>query len=132
METKDENSMKNESSTNLYNLEETKDKCKVSENNLIDQYDEETVLLQIPQEDTEVGDVTKKFKNQNKAADTIVVLQEKKRIITEVMDGQSYIRRYQPPHRRKILMMYQDLGSVPLIDFRSDVCSLLHKSLKAW
>ncbi len=36
-EIKDENSMKNESSTNTYNLEETKEECKVSENNLIDQ-----------------------------------------------------------------------------------------------
>ena len=35
-----------------------------SENNLIDQYDEETVLLQILQEDTEVGDVVRKLKNR--------------------------------------------------------------------
>jgi len=81
--------MKNESSTNPYNLEETKEECGISGNNLIDQYDGETVLLQIPQEDTEVGDAMRKFKNRNNAADTIVVLQEKKKVITGVMDGQS-------------------------------------------
>ena len=54
--------MKNESSTNPYNLEETKEEYKVSEDNLIDQYNEDTVLLQIPQEDTDVGDVMRKFK----------------------------------------------------------------------
>ncbi len=89
VEMKDENSMKNESSTNPYNLEETKDECKVSENNLIDQYDEETVLLQIPQEDTKVEDVTGKFKDHNNALDTITILKEKKKIIL----GQGYIRR---------------------------------------
>jgi len=85
--------MKYKSSTNSYNLEETEDKCKVSENNLIDQYDEETVLLQIPQDDTKVEDVMRKFKNQNKVEDTIVVLQEKKKVITGVMNDQSYIRK---------------------------------------
>ena len=59
---KDENLMKNESSANPYNLEETKDKCDISKNNLIDQYDEETVLLQIPQEDTTIEDVMRKSK----------------------------------------------------------------------
>jgi len=103
VEIKDENTMKNESSTNPYNLEETKDKYKVSETNLIEQYDEETVLLQIPQDDTRVGDVTNKFKNQNKAADTIVVLQEKKKVITGTMDGQSYIRRLSSTPRVKDL-----------------------------
>ena len=93
MEIKDENSMKYKSSTNPYNLEETKDKCKVSENNLIDQYDEETVLLQIPQEDTKVEDAMRKFKNQNKAADTMVILQEKKKVMVGVIDGQGYMRR---------------------------------------
>jgi DNA-directed RNA polymerase subunit RPC12/RpoP len=57
--------------------------------NLIDKYDEETVLLQIPQNDTRVEDVVKKFKNQNKVKDTIVALKDKGRII----DGQGYMRR---------------------------------------
>jgi len=68
-EIKDENSMKNENSENPYNLEETKEECKVLEINLIDQYDEETVLLQIPQDDARVADVVGKFKDQNKTAD---------------------------------------------------------------
>jgi len=95
--------VKNESSTNPYNLEETKEECKVSENNLIDQYDEETVLLQIPQDDTRVKVVMRKFNNKNKAADTIVVLQEKKKFITGVMNNQAYIRRLSNAPRIKDL-----------------------------
>ncbi len=59
---------------------------------LIDQYDEETVSLQTLQKDTKVEDVVKKFKNQNKVVDTMVVLQKKK-VISGVMNDQSYIRR---------------------------------------
>ncbi|MBU7026711.1 MAG: hypothetical protein HXS48_07190 [Theionarchaea archaeon] len=49
--------------------------------------------MQIPQEDTKVEDVMGKFKDVNKAADTIVVLQEKEKVMVGVIDGQSYIRR---------------------------------------
>ncbi len=48
---KNENPMKNGSSINDHNLSEKKENCKVEEKELIDHYDEETVLLQIPQED---------------------------------------------------------------------------------
>jgi len=88
-EIKDENYMKNGSSINPYNLGEKKEDYKVLEDILIDQYDEETVLLQIPQEDTRVEDVMKKFKNPNKAADTIFILRDKGKVIV----GQGYIRR---------------------------------------
>lgn len=40
---------------------------------MIDLYDEVTVLLQIPQEDTKIEDVVKKFKDPNKIVDTFVV-----------------------------------------------------------
>ncbi|KYK31255.1 MAG: hypothetical protein HXS48_08280 [Theionarchaea archaeon] len=65
-ETNDKNSVKNESSVNPYNLEEIKINSEVEENQLIDQYDEETVLKQIPEDDTLIEDVLKKFKNPNK------------------------------------------------------------------
>jgi hypothetical protein len=65
------------------------DKCVMEEDELIDLYDEETVLLQIPQEDTRIEDVVKKFKNPNKVVDTFVILQEKCKIIV----GQGFIRR---------------------------------------
>ena len=78
---KDENYMKNESSINPHNLGEKEEDYKVLEDHLIDQYDEETVLLQIPQEDTKIEDVMKKFKNQNKAAETIVILRDKGKVI---------------------------------------------------
>ena len=89
----DEDSMKIQSCLNLGNSEEVEPKCESEENQLIDQYDEETVLLQIPQEDTKVEDVMGKFKNVNKAADTIVVLREKEKVMVGIIDGQSYIRR---------------------------------------
>jgi hypothetical protein len=88
-EIKDEKSVKNESSIIPHNSKEIKANTEVKEINLIDQYDEETVLLQIPQDDTRVEDVVKKFKNQNKVIDTIVALKDKGRII----DGQGYMRR---------------------------------------
>jgi len=91
--------IKSKSRVNAYNSDEKKVKCGISENNLIDQYDEETVLLQIPQDDTKVTDVVCKFKDQNKVVDTIVVLQEKKKMIAGVMDGQSYIRRLVNPQK---------------------------------
>ena len=49
--------------------------------------------MQIPEEDTKVEDVMKKFKNQNKVVDTIVVLQEKKKVMGGVINGQGYMRR---------------------------------------
>ena len=58
--------MKNESSINLHNLEEIKINGEVEENQSIDQYDEETVPKQIPEDDTLIEDVLKKFKNQCK------------------------------------------------------------------
>jgi len=86
---KDKNNLKKENSINDHNLNEKKEYCEVGENELIDQYDEETVLLQIPQEDTKIEDVMKKFKNSNKAADTIVILRDKGKVIV----GQGCIRR---------------------------------------
>jgi len=92
-EIKDENYMKNGSSINPHNLGEKEEDYKVLEDHLIDQYDEETVLLQIPQEDTKIEDVMKKFKNPNKAAETIVILRDKGKVIV----GQGYIRRIAEP-----------------------------------
>jgi len=90
---KEKNDSKNKSCLNLGNLEGKKPECEVEEKKVMDQYDEVTVLLQIPQDDTEVTDVVKKFKDENRVVDTIVTLQEKKQVIAGVMDGQSYIRR---------------------------------------
>ena len=87
--TNDDNAMKYESFINPYNLEETKEKNGISCNELIDQYDEETVLLQIPQEDTKIEDVVKKFEDPNKVVDAFVVLQEKEKIVA----GQGLIRK---------------------------------------
>ena len=78
---KDEKLVKNESSIIPHNSTEIKANTEVEENYLIDQYDEETVLLQIPQDDTRVEDVVKEFKNQNKLADTIASLRDKGDII---------------------------------------------------
>jgi hypothetical protein len=85
---KDEKVMKNESSTNPHNLGQTQLKCEVENDQLIDHYDEETVLLQIPEEDTRIEDVIKKFKDPHKVIDTIGVLKEKGKI----MLGQGFIR----------------------------------------
>jgi len=85
----EENELKCEQRTNAYNSDEKSLKSTISKNNLIDQYDEETVLLQIPQEDTTIEDVTKKFRDHNNALDTIALLREKKKVIL----GQGYIRR---------------------------------------
>ncbi|MBU7026194.1 MAG: hypothetical protein HXS48_04565 [Theionarchaea archaeon] len=90
---KEENELKNEQRANAYISEEKNVKPSISKDNLLDQYDEETVLQQIPEEDTKVEDVMGKFKNVNKAADTIVVLQEKGKVMVGIMDGQNYIRR---------------------------------------
>ena len=57
------------------------------------QENEETVLLQIPQDDARVEDVVKRFKDQNKVVDTIVVLKDKGKIIAGVIDGEGYMRR---------------------------------------
>ncbi len=64
--------------------------------------------MQIPQEDTKVEDVIKKFKNPHKAADTIVILRDKGKVIV----GQGYIRRIQS-HRSRILTKQIDLDSIP-------------------
>jgi hypothetical protein len=71
------------------NSEQMKLHCKVGENELIDIYDEEIVLQQIPEEDTKIEDVTKKFKDQSMVINTIIILKEKKKVIL----GQGYIRR---------------------------------------
>jgi hypothetical protein len=55
-EIKDENLMKNENSVIPHNSKEIKVNSEMEEINLIDQYDEETVLLQIPQDDTRIED----------------------------------------------------------------------------
>ena len=86
---RDKDDVKKQSCLNLGNSERINSKCEAEENQLIDRYDEETVLQQIPQDDTRVVDVTKKFKNQNKVIDTMVILREKKKVIL----GQGYIRR---------------------------------------
>jgi hypothetical protein len=85
---KDEKVMKNESSTNPHSLGQTQLKCEMEENQLIDHYDEETVLLQIPQDDTRIEDVIKKFKDSKKVTETIGILKEKGKI----MLGQGLIR----------------------------------------
>ena len=90
---KEENDCKNEQRTNAHNSGEENFGCRILKANLIDQYDEETVLLQIPQDDTKIEDVVKKFKNQNKVVDTLFILEEKKKIIV----GQGYMRRIQDP-----------------------------------
>ena len=74
---------------NVGNSDEINNKCAMEEDELIDQYDEETVLLQIPQEETKIEDIVKKFKNTNKVIDIFVVLQEKGKIIAD----QGYIRK---------------------------------------
>ena len=61
----------------------------VMEEELIDDYDEETVLQHIPQEDTNLEDVTKKFMDQSRVLNTIIILKEKRKILL----GQGYIRR---------------------------------------
>ena len=98
---KDEDNLKIQKCLNLGNSEEIKPKCEPEENQLIDQYDEETVLQQIPEEDTKVEDVLNKFKYQNKAVDTIVVLQEKGKVIAGIIDGQSYMRRLSNAPQKK-------------------------------
>ncbi|MBU7030588.1 MAG: hypothetical protein HXS48_26885 [Theionarchaea archaeon] len=97
----DEDNLKIQSCLNLGNLDGIEATCEVEENQLIDQYDEETVLQQIPEEDTKVEDVLNKFKYQNKAVDTIVVLQEKGKVIAGFIDGQSYMRRLSSTPRKK-------------------------------
>jgi len=87
-ETDKEYEEKNKNRIKSCNSEETKEKNGISDMGLINQYDEETVLLQIPQEDTRIEDVVKKFKDPNKVVDTFVVLQEKCKIIA----GQGFIR----------------------------------------
>jgi len=49
--------------------------------------------LQIPQEDTRVEEVVKKFKDQNKVVDTLVILRDQAKVITGILDGHAYIRR---------------------------------------
>ncbi|MGD2250884.1 MAG: hypothetical protein PVF58_20995 [Candidatus Methanofastidiosia archaeon] len=75
--------------------------CSVEDNELIDDYEEETVLQQISQEDTNLEDVTKKFKDPNKVINAIIVLKEKRKILL----GQGYIRR---PCRSKKINQYDE------------------------
>jgi hypothetical protein len=86
---KDEGPRKCESSVNGHTLEGKKGECAVKEQRLLDEYDEETVLQQIPQDDTRIEDVVKRFKNQNRVVDTLSVLQDKGKIIA----GQGNMRR---------------------------------------
>ena len=86
--------MKNENFINPHNSTEIMANNEMEENNLIDQSDEDTVLLQIPQDGTRVEDVVKRFRDQNKVVDTIVVLQDKAKVITGISDGHAYIRRF--------------------------------------
>jgi hypothetical protein len=86
---KDEGARKCESSINGHNLEEKKEECKVKEQSLLDEYDEETVLQQIPQDDTRIEDVLKRFEDPNRVVDTLVVLQDKGKIIA----GQGNMRK---------------------------------------
>jgi hypothetical protein len=51
----EESDVKKQNCLSLYNSEETKEYYKMKKNQLIDQYDEEALLLQIPQDGTEVG-----------------------------------------------------------------------------
>ena len=89
----EESEYKSEQPINAHNSDENNSEYIKSEDDLIDQYDEETILLQIPQDDTEVGVVMSKFKDINRAADTIVILRDKGKVITGICGGQSYIRR---------------------------------------
>ena len=84
----EENSSKKQSCLNLCNSGEIKENYEVEENGLIEDYDEETVLLQIPQDDTKIEDFTHTFKNPDRVIDTIAVLKERGKIIA----GQGYIR----------------------------------------
>ncbi|MBU6997972.1 MAG: hypothetical protein HXS41_12035 [Theionarchaea archaeon] len=61
----------------------------MEEQSLLDDYDEETVLQQIPQDDTRIEDVVKRFENPNRIADTLAVLQGKGKIIA----GQGNMRK---------------------------------------
>ncbi|MGC1121349.1 MAG: hypothetical protein WBA22_09665, partial [Candidatus Methanofastidiosia archaeon] len=86
---KDEGTGKCESSINGHNLQEKKEEYGTEQQRLLDEYDEETVLQQIPQDDTRIEDVLKKFEDQNRVVDTLAVLQDKGKIIA----GQGYMRR---------------------------------------
>jgi hypothetical protein len=85
----EENEVKKQSCLNLGNSEQITLNCGLGEPKLIDQYDEETVLQQIQEEDTKIEDVVNRFKDLNKVITTIFVLKEKGKVIA----GQGYIRR---------------------------------------
>ncbi len=85
----EETGSKSENRTNTHNSGEEEFECGTLKGNLIESYDEETVLSQISQEDMMVEDVVKKFKDQNRVVDTLVNLRDKKKI----MVGQGYVRR---------------------------------------
>lgn len=93
IELKERDDCKSKQRINAYNSEEINIEYGKSGINLMDQFDEETVLLQIPQEDTKVEDVVKKFKDQNKVVDTLVVLKDEGKVIAGIIDGQGYMRR---------------------------------------
>jgi hypothetical protein len=48
--------------------------------NLIEEYDEETVLKQIPEKNILIQDFVTKFENQNKVVDTLYILEKKGKI----------------------------------------------------
>ena len=84
----DNTESKNKSRVNSYNSEEKKGNYKVEVKQLIDDYTEETILLLIPQDDTKIEDVLKKFKDHTKVINTIKTLKERGKVIA----GQGYIR----------------------------------------
>jgi len=49
----------------------------------ITQYDEETVLQMIPEDDTRIQDFINKFGNPNRVVDTLAILEKKGKIIAE-------------------------------------------------
>ncbi|MBU7001636.1 MAG: hypothetical protein HXS51_12775 [Theionarchaea archaeon] len=88
-EKEDEGAGKCETSINGHITEEKKGNYEVKEQRLLDDYGEEAVLQEIPQDDTRIEDVLKRFENQNRVADTLYVLQEKGKILA----GQGTMRR---------------------------------------
>jgi hypothetical protein len=109
---KDEGTGNCESSVNGHTLEEKKEECVMKEQRLLDEYDEETVLQQIPQDDTRIEDVLKRFENQNRAVDTLAVLQDRGKIIA----GQGNMRRL-------VASGVESLGDVDVLRLSKWTCS---------
>jgi len=51
--------------------------------NKITQYDEETILQMIPEDDIRIQDFVNKFENPNRVVDTLAILEKKGKIIAE-------------------------------------------------